>query len=96
MTEYHERTLEEEHGRLATIVYQASKTAAMSDGHTLYGIVIEKLYEDFLAEHEETGPITDDLNTVIILLAILVRNLVTPVSLCCVVDELLRDIASLL
>jgi len=89
MKEYREQILEDGCKGYTVLVYQSTETSALLDGRMLYGVSVEKQHNGRLSEREETGPISDNMCTISNLLSILARNLVTPISLCCIVDELL-------
>jgi len=57
----------------------------------LYGIAVGKRVGRRIIESAQTGPFTDNRATAAYIRKTLARNLVTPMSLCCIVDQLLDE-----
>ena len=91
MTGLYETPADDESDQPITLQYQITNYPSHTQSYTLYGVSVEKTLHELIVDRAETGAISDDVHVASALLETLERCQVTPITLCCIVDQLLDE-----
>jgi|GEM_PF-2262641 len=76
------------HRKRFTLHYCITATGSVTP---LFGVAIYKRTGHHITDAAQTGPFTENRGIAAAIRKTLVRNFVTPMSLCCIVDQLLDE-----